>query len=306
MRRWAHRTTWRRSCCWARATARRWTGGAWARSCSSSSPACRPSTPTGPRRAPRAAAPAAWPPRRRARPSGVRGGRCCARRAPTRRGTGERGARSAHCGRGARAQSSTGRSEAGCAASAAGGRSTARAALKPAAASVLGHLGKESEAIAKPCRHCRAGHLRQHPGPAHRVAGRRGRPVGRRPRPGRSPAAARPGAAPGGARRRRGAPRPRAPPPPGGAGCCLRALHGRRQACACICIARVEENRQCHAELCCDQVQGIHGRRLAAPLIRRVPRRTCTGSRVLHAPYPFEKRLTAAAGGVAPGLAHRP
>jgi serine/threonine protein kinase len=54
-------------------------------------------------------------------PEGVRGGRCCARRAPTRRGTGERGAWSAHCGRGARAQSSTGRSEAGCAASAAGG-----------------------------------------------------------------------------------------------------------------------------------------------------------------------------------------
>ena len=283
MRRWAHRTTWRRSCCWARATARRWTGGAWARSCSSSSPACRPSTPTGPRRAPRAAAPAAWPPRRRARPRACAAG--AAVRVERRLGVGRASAVLGQRTAGAARARSRPPGAARLAARPAplAGRSTARAALKPAAASVLGHLGKESEAIAKPCRHCRAGHLRQHPGPAHRVAGRRGRAVGRRPRPGRPPAAARPGAAPGGARRRRGAPRPRAPPPPGGAGCCLRAL-SRPPSGMRMHFAHVKENRQYHAELCCDEVQGIHGCRLAAPLIRRVPRRMCTGSRVLHVP----------------------
>jgi len=69
-----------------------------------------------------------------------------------------------------------------------------------------------------------------------------------------------------------------------GQGAACGRFHGRRQACACICIAHVKENRQYHAELCCDEVQGIHGCRLAAPLIRRVPRRMCTGSRVLHVP----------------------
>lgn len=50
LRRWARRTTSRQSCCWARAMGQRWTGGAWAPLCSSSSLACRPSTPTCPRR----------------------------------------------------------------------------------------------------------------------------------------------------------------------------------------------------------------------------------------------------------------